>query len=58
MAAQLRKRDADGGEIGGVERALHAASRDDDDAGEGWGRLEEGNEVGDEADSRIVVQCC
>ena len=42
------------GEVGGGEGAFFGAAEDGDDAPEGEGALEEGEEVGDEPDARVV----
>jgi len=55
MPAELKKWDTEGGKVGWVERPFAAASSDVDDAAEGGSVLEEGEEVGDEAQAGVVV---
>lgn len=56
MPANVRDRDAQGSEIGGVKGAFLAPSANGDDAAEGLGVADEGEEVGDETEAGIVVQ--
>lgn len=57
MTADAKKRDTEGREIGWVERPFAAASSYRDDAAKGGSMSEEGEEIGDEAQARVVVQC-
>lgn len=54
MAAERTQGHAQGREVGGVERALTATSGDTDDTAEMGGAAQEREEVGDEADARVV----
>ena len=56
MAADCRERNAEGGEIGWVQRAFGTAFCDGDDAAEGGGALEEREKVGGEAVAGVVAQ--
>jgi hypothetical protein len=58
MATQSEEGGVTPGEIIGVERPFERAGCDGDDAAEGAGALEEGEECGDEAVAGVEVQCC
>ena len=53
MAADSSKRDAEGGEVVGEEGTFVRAACDGDDAAEGGGGAEEGEEVGGEAEAGV-----
>ena len=55
VPAKLREWDTEGGEIRWVEEAFSAASSNTDNAAEKGSVLEQGKEVGDEAQAGVVV---
>lgn len=55
VPAEPRKWDAEGREIAWVERAFVAASSDGDDAAEEASALEEGEEVGNESQTGVII---
>ena len=54
MTAHLPERDARGGEVVRIEGAFAAGGTDTDDAAEVGSVAEEREEVGDEAEARVV----